>query len=160
MPHAVKDKDGDTPLHNGMLNKAPAAVIKLFVEACPAAAKVKNKDGRTPLHYGMQNKAPVEVLVLLSSTPFETCSSYLHQGPRLNVAEFAAWFDANNDGEWVKEKDRYGKTLLQFGMVNKAPAEVIKLLVEACPQAVKVKDWHDNTPLHNGMRYKAPAEVT
>jgi hypothetical protein len=44
-------------------------------------------------------------------------------------------------------------------MEYNAPAEAIKLLVEACPEAVKENAADGWTPLHLGMRNKAPAEV-
>jgi hypothetical protein len=56
-PAGVKGKNGNTPLHLGMLFNAPAEVIKLLVDACPESVKVKNKDGNSPLHNGMQHKA-------------------------------------------------------------------------------------------------------
>jgi hypothetical protein len=90
---------------------------------------------------------------------YTKCSTHLCLGPALNVAEFVAWFGAHNDGEWVKENDEDGYTLLHIGMKNKAPAEVIKLLVEACPEAVKGEDVIGKTPLHYGMGYKKPTEV-
>jgi uncharacterized protein YaaQ len=82
----------------------------------------------------------------------------------LNVAEFAAWFGANNrhfnnDVEWFKETDQWGNTPLHIGMQHKAPVEVIKLLVEACSEAAMEKGKYGKTPLFTGMYYKAPAEV-
>jgi len=96
----------------------------------------------------------------MSTSPqWRQCEKYLEQGPSLNAADFAAWFGANNDGEWVKVKNYYEYTPLHIGMRKQAPAEVIKTLVEACPEAAKVNDRHGNTPLHYGMKHKAPAEV-
>jgi ankyrin repeat protein len=121
----------------------------------------RDSGGRTVLHFGMRNKVPAVVIQLLrlNSLPISVCSSYLEQGPDLNVAMFAAWFGANNDGKWIKEKDAYGWTLLHIGMEYKVPAEAIKLLIEAWPQAVKNKEWEGNAPLHIGMKYHVPVEV-
>jgi uncharacterized protein YaaQ len=82
----------------------------------------------------------------------------------LNVAEFAAWFGAHNDGDWVKKKGEYGWTPLHIGMKHKAPAAVIKLLVDACPEGVKKKGGdgflhYGGTLLHIGIIHKAPAEA-
>jgi ankyrin repeat protein len=90
------------------------------------------------------------------------CNAYpihFNQGPSLNVADFAAWFGANNDGEWVKEKDEDGWTPLHLGMQHNAPEEVIRLLVEAWAAGVGEKDRHGRTPLHYGIEHNAPAEV-
>jgi ankyrin repeat protein len=165
----------NTPLHLGMIYNAPAEVIKLLVEACPAAVKVKDKDGKTPLDYGLSGVPPEALAAHREGmSPVELCRSFLLAGVALNVAEFAAWFGANNDGKWVKEKTKNGiiplhdgmrhktpaeATPLHYGMIHKAPVEVIKLLVEAYPKAVKEKDKYGNTPLHYGMIHKAPAEA-
>jgi hypothetical protein len=62
------------------------------------------------------------------------------------VVEFAGWF-ANNDGEWIKEKNEYGWTPLHLGMQRKASAAVLQLLMKAWPAGVKAKDTFGNTPL-------------
>jgi hypothetical protein len=41
----------------------------------------------------------LETMVTYGSHPYNECEAYLKQGPALNVAEFAAWFGAHNDGE-------------------------------------------------------------
>ena len=169
-PEGVKEKTavgmsgrggGKTPLLLGMMykyHKAPAEVIKLMVDDWPESVKVKDKDGNTPYDLGLENEAPEEVLALVR-TSFAVCSSYLKQGPTLNEAEFADWFAANNDDKWTKESDEDGDIPLHVGMLHKAPAEAIKLLVEAWPEGVNDKDKDGRTPLHCGMQFNAPAEA-
>jgi ankyrin repeat protein len=151
---------GKTPLHYGMIKEASVEVIKLLVEACPAAVKVKDEDGKTPLDYGVIGVPPEALAAHREGmSPVELCRSFLLEGAALNVAEFAAWIAANNDGEWVKENDEDGNTPLHFGMEHKAAAEAIKLLVQACPAGVKAKGWYARTPLHLGMRHNAPVDL-
>jgi hypothetical protein len=100
----------------------------------------------------LQERPLARCPAMATSPQREQCKQYLREGPYLNVAEFVAWFGAHNDGEWVNGKSENGWTPLHYAMANNAPAEAIKLLVEACPEGVKEKDRVGNTPLHFGMQ--------
>jgi serine/threonine protein kinase len=114
-----------------MQYSSPAEVIKLLVEACPAALQEKAKDGLTPLHLGIQYTAPVGVVELM----VEACPAAL------------------------QEKTKDGLNPLHSGMENNAPAALVKLLVEACPAAIQEKNKDGWTPLHLGMQHKVPVEM-
>jgi hypothetical protein len=82
---------------------------------------------------------------------YNECMVYLNQGRSLDVVEFAAWFGANNHGNWMKEKgrertDSSGKTTLQQAVLRIAPAEVIRLLIQAWPEGTRVTTPTGKTP--------------
>ena len=56
--------------------------------------------------------------------------------------------------EAAKEKNSDGNTPLHRAAANKAPAEVVELLLAAYPEAAKEKNSDGNTPLLLAVVYK------
>jgi hypothetical protein len=153
---------GDTPLLVAVKYKAPVEMIKLLAAEWPEGVKWKTSSfGSTPLHCAVEHNAAVEVLEFLRSLsdPIDVCTSYLQQGPAMNMTEFATWFGAHNDGSWVKETNEEGGTLLQLGMYYKVSVEVIRLLIDAYSESVKAKDKFNHTPLHFAIMNNMPVGV-
>ena len=83
----------------------------------------------------------------MASPGYTQCAAYLKQGAALVVAVFLSWFGARKEGEWLKEKDNNGRTLLLKALMYKAPEAVVMALFEAWPDAVKEKADNGYTPL-------------
>jgi hypothetical protein len=151
----------DTALHRGMQYNASAEAIQVLMEAWPEGALEKDGHGSTPLDYGVLGVPPEALAAHREGmSPAELCGSFLLGGPSLDVTESVAWFGANNDGEWIKEKDRDGNTLLHLGMWKKVPAAVIRLLVEAWPKGAEATDKEGRTPLQRGVITNVPCSLS
>ena len=90
---------------------------------------------------------------------YAQCEAYLRQGAALNVAEFMSWFGARKEGEWLKEKDNNGNTLLLYALIYKVPEAVAMTLFEAWPDAVNEQSHQGATPLYLALQNNAPEAV-
>ena len=67
----------------------------------------------------------------------------LKQGAALGVAAFISRFVERKEGEWLKEKDNVGYTILERALLYKAPEAVVLALLAAWPDAVREKDTNN-----------------
>ena len=91
----------------------------------------------------------------MASPEYVQCLAYLEQGAALVVAVFLSWFDARKEGEWLKEKDDDGDTLLHLALYYKAPQAVAMAMFKAWPDAAKVKNNAGYIPLHYAAKHHA-----
>ena len=95
----------------------------------------------------------------MASSEYTQCLAYLQQGAALVVAVFMTWFGARNEGEWLKEKDKYGYTPLYKALESNAPEAVVIALLAAWPDAAKAKRRRGCNPLCLALEHNAPEAV-
>ena len=99
-------------------------------------------------------------LKMALSSKYAQCLAHLQQGAALVVAVFMSWFVVHKEGEWIKEKDLYGNTLLHCALKTKTPEAVVTALLAAWPDAAKEKDnTYGKTPLHLALEYNVAKAV-
>ena len=160
------DQLGTYPLLWGMIEKAPADVIKVLVDACPEAAGKPDKTGKSPFHWGILNKAPANVIKLLvdacpeaAGKPDKKGNYLLHYGMANKVAADVIKVLVDASPEAAGKPDKNGLYPLHFGMIQQAPADLIKVVVDASPEAAGKADKWGKCPLHHGMKKKAPSDA-
>ena len=81
-----RDREGNAPLHFAAANKAPAAVVRLLLAACPKAASWRGEMNRLPLSLCFLCEAPPgSVKAILGAFPeaerqLEISADYLNHG--------------------------------------------------------------------------------
>lgn len=108
----------------------------------------------------------VRAAVEANSLNWQQCRVYLLEGPDLNVKAFLEWFNAHKDddgGQWLKEKDAFGSTLLHLAFdvseYSCTPLAVWRAVFDAWPDACKELNMTYTAPLRGCVVKGTPSDV-
>lgn len=138
--HEVVDETGETLLHLAMERKAPLEVCFELLEECPGAAAFADRAYR--------------------KTPFYLAMKWTGQ----QGEQTALWTTAVTKGilklcpEAASVLDPEGRSVLHAAVKYSAPVDVVKLLLNAWPNATACNP-KGLSPLHYGFLYEADEEV-
>ena len=124
----TKDREGNLPIHSAAEKKNPSPdVVMMLIDAFPKGLHLKDRDGNLPIHSVLEN-------------PFSFPTSVVEK-----------MLAVNPDSTKVKDKD--GNTPLHSACEcrTKNLPKIVKLLLDADPQAVasKTKDKDGQLPIHS-----------
>jgi ankyrin repeat protein len=124
----TKDREGNLPIHSAAEKKNPSPdVVMMLIDAYPKGLHLKDRDGNLPIHSVLEN-------------PFSFPTSVVEK-----------MLAVNPDSTKVKDKD--GNTPLHSACEcrTKNLPKIVKLLLDADPQAVasKTKDKDGQLPIHS-----------
>ncbi len=168
--------DGSWPLHQVVRRRPPLAVVRALIAAYPAAAAAKDLRERTPLHWAAERKASPGVLSALLEAHIEACRAVDADGSvPLHLASANPGADAEEADARVaaligahpassSAVDRAGRTPLHYAAARKAPASVVRRLLDALGETGSVEaallaDADGRTPLQIAADFRAPLEV-
>jgi len=132
------DDQGEIPLHVACRNNAPIAVIGMLVTR--EARRVPDGNGDTALHLACRAD---------TRSSAETVGLLLHLDDGDAAAAGARDVESDDIQLLLQQRNNEGDTPLHIACRRDVPdSNTIRMLVQACPDAVLVLDRHGDLPLH------------
>lgn len=147
---ALRDDNGNTPLHLAILSKAEVSVVS-FILNMAAPINERNKYGNSPLHVALELKnLPVTRLLIQNQADIFALNNTGKSAISLIFEQPLSFMEGIFDQEMVRRRDTALNTPLYYSIYSGA-LPVTNLLLER-GALVQDVNMNQSTPLHEAVR--------
>ena len=145
---SIKDIYGMRPIHCALVCRAKIDDICLLVEAFPGDVKEVDNEGNLPLHLAIMQKKP-------PSSTLRRLLDYMKMPGERNLKRMRQRKQRHSESLGADQLSAK-RSAQEAKLVSKDWADIVRLLLEADPDAVDKKNYHDRLPIALAIEYGAP----